>query len=231
MLIDFHSHFLPNVDDGSRSVEESLKMLEMLRQQKVNCVVATPHFYPEESGLTEFLEKRAAAYRSLQDTDQLSGLQILLGAEVAFFRGISQSTSIQQLCIENTNLLLLEMPFSQWKSSDRLEIERLIGRGITPIIAHVERFQSYQRDYEAFNSVINLPVWLQVNADALIARKTRKRIFEIMDNGFPVLLGTDCHNTSTRKPNMEKGRDILLTRYGSACLDAIDKTGESLLNG
>ena len=231
MLIDFHSHLLPNIDDGSRSIEESLKILEMLRQQKVGCVVATPHFYPKETGLTAFLDRRTAAYRSLQETGQLSGLQILLGAEVAFFRGISQSTAIEQLCIGNTKLLLLEMPFSQWKSSDCLEIERLISRGITPIIAHVERFHSYQRDYEVFNSVINLPVYLQVNADALLARKTRKRIFEIMDNGFPVLLGTDCHNTSTRKPNMEKGRQILLRRYGSACLDTIDETGESLLNG
>lgn len=228
MLVDFHTHLLPNVDDGSQSVEESLEMLGMLRSQEVECIVATPHFYPEKMGLTEFLDKRAVAYQSIL-ANQLSDLQILLGAEVAFFRGISQSTAIENLCIENTNLLLVEMPFREWKNSEHLEIQRLIGRGIAPILAHVERYHPYQRDYKIFNSIINLPVYLQINAGALIPGKTRRRIFEMMDNGFPVLLGTDCHNTTDRKPNMEKGRNIIMRRYGKEYLDLIDDTSKSLL--
>lgn len=64
-MIDFHSHILPGIDDGSASVEESLKLLEMLAEQGVKTVVATPHFYPDRTSVSDFLRRRDAAYQRL----------------------------------------------------------------------------------------------------------------------------------------------------------------------
>jgi len=66
MLVDFHSHILPGVDDGSASIEESLKMLQAEAGQGITHVVATPHFYPRYDDPERFLERRNAASEALQ---------------------------------------------------------------------------------------------------------------------------------------------------------------------
>ena len=61
-MIDFHTHILPNVDDGSKGVEESTLMLTRLFEQGVNKVIATPHFYANDESVDEFLLRRNAAF-------------------------------------------------------------------------------------------------------------------------------------------------------------------------
>lgn len=113
-MIDFHSHILPAMDDGSRNIEESLQMLRMLQEQGVERVIATPHFYADENPPDVFLRRRADAWEHLR-AHLTQGLpHVLLGAEVHYFQGISRTAQVRQLCIQDTGVLLLEMPFSGW---------------------------------------------------------------------------------------------------------------------
>ena len=66
-MIDFHSHVLPGIDDGSDSVETSLRMLDMWRAQKIDCICATPHFYADEDDPESFLSRRSQAYSRLRE--------------------------------------------------------------------------------------------------------------------------------------------------------------------
>ena len=91
MLIDFHTHLLPAIDDGSQSVAESLDMLETLRTQNVGCAVATPHFYSNRTGLTDFLHQRDKSYEMLHSECKNLGIKVIPGAEVSFFRGIGKA--------------------------------------------------------------------------------------------------------------------------------------------
>jgi len=229
MLIDFHTHLLPNLDDGSQSVAESLDMLEALQLQNVDIAVVTPHFYSDKASLEDYLDRRNRAYDLLRSVRPELIPKLLLGAEVSFFRGIGHADRITQLCITGTKALLLEMPFSQWGRGEISELHQVLGRGITPIIAHVERYLSFQKDLTAFNEIINLPILLQINAEALLQRKTRKVVFKLISSGFQILLGTDCHNMKTRSPNMDAGRRILAHKYGTAYLEQLDALGADLL--
>ena len=65
-MIDFHTHILPRMDDGSRSVEESLEMLDSMRQQGVKTVFATPHFYANDESVDSFLERREASLKAMR---------------------------------------------------------------------------------------------------------------------------------------------------------------------
>lgn len=225
MQIDFHTHLLPAVDDGSQSVAESKALLEALRLQGVDLAVATPHFYSNKASLDDFLRQRSRAYEQLSaETPKL-----LLGAEVSFFRGIGKADRLVELCIAGTDALLLEMPFSQWSRNEVAQLHQILSRGITPILAHIERYLSFQKDLSALNEIINLPVFLQVDTEALLQRKTRKFVFKLIDQGFPVLLGTDCHNMKKRSPDMEAGREVLLRKFGPDCLEKIDTLGAQLL--
>lgn len=230
MRIDFHTHLLPGVDDGSQSVAESQQLLNALRSQEVELAIATPHFYSAKASLDEFLQRRDAAYAQLQAEVKPLTPKLLLGAEVSFFRGMHNADRLQELCIADTSALLLEMPFSQWGQGELTELQQLLNRGVTPIIAHVERYFSYQKDMSAFLEIINLPVILQVDTEALMQRKTRKLVFRLIEQDFPVLLGTDCHDIKKRKPDMDAACKILRTKFGDACMEQIDSLGAQLLH-
>ena len=92
-VTDFHSHILPGIDDGSASLQESIAMLKMEAEQGIRHVVATPHFYPRHDSPERFLSRRDDAEARLREEMEkypwLPSLEI--GAEVYFFRGISES--------------------------------------------------------------------------------------------------------------------------------------------
>ena len=140
MKIDFHTHILPAVDDGSSCVDESVELLEMQKQRGISVVVATPHFYPHKDKPERFLERRNKAFQKLQAEIADQQLpKVILGAEVYYFNGISQWEGLKDLTIGGTNYLLLEMPGTQWTDKMLEEIDGIyIKHGIIPITG--ERF-------------------------------------------------------------------------------------------
>ena len=109
-MIDFHSHILPGMDDGSKNIEESLALLRMLAEQGVKKVVATPHFYANDESVEKFLARRQQSYESLRAALPAGMPEILLGAEVRYYQGISRLKELKELCVQGSNLLLLERP-------------------------------------------------------------------------------------------------------------------------
>ena len=105
-MIDLHSHILPNMDDGSKSPEETAALLRLLAQQGVSTVVATPHFYAQETP-EAFLERRNASREKMLPSEEHQP-EILLGAEVAYFSGMGSCEALIPLQIGDTKLLLVE---------------------------------------------------------------------------------------------------------------------------
>ena len=123
MWIDFHNHCLPQIDDGSGSIQTSVKILEQAKSQLVSTVIATPHFYAHRETIECFLERREQSYNRLQESiAQDSCANIILGSEVRIEKEI-QILDVKKLCIQNTNILLLEPPFlkhrRRWWSARR----------------------------------------------------------------------------------------------------------------
>ena len=113
-MIDWHTHILPGVDDGSRDVEESIKMLSELKAQGIEYVVATPHFIANAESVDEFLKRRDEAYASLTAVAGEDLPKILCGAEVKYYPGIARMEGLEKLTVGDTRILLLEMPMAKW---------------------------------------------------------------------------------------------------------------------
>lgn len=228
-VVDFHSHVLPGIDDGSKSPEMSEEMLSRSREQGVDVMVATPHFYADCMTMDSFCERRASALRSVR---KLQGdfPRVLCGAEVAFFPGVSRAEELERLQIEGTNLLLLEMPFDSWTQYELQEVRGLLTRGIQPVIAHLERFYSFKNNGRMIQQLLELPVYIQINAEALTTWSGRRKVLPLFRAGLPLLLGSDCHNTSTRPPNLRLGRELLEKKLGAGYLDEMDAFTAGLLN-
>lgn len=200
-MIDLHSHFLPNMDDGSRNIEESYAMLRESAKQGVTLMVATPHFYPTREDPETFLKRRSDSFTSLNLSDEFP--KILLGAEVAYFRGISRCDALDGLNIEGTNLLLLEMPFVPWTAAvidDVCAIKKLTG--LTPVLAHIERYRKFSGFDEHIEKLRSAGVLIQSNADNFISVLRSRKAVKDFAAGKIDFVGSDCHNMHSRTPNM-----------------------------
>lgn len=224
MLTDFHSHILPGVDDGSRSVEESLEMLRMAASKGIRRMVATPHFYPRQDSPETFLRRRAEALERLEKAmAEKAGMpEVLMGAEVYFFSGISDSEALSQLTIGGKRCILLEMPHAPWTESMYREMEGIsVKQGLIPVIAHVDRYIRPFRTFGIPERLMELPVLVQANAEFFLSRQTRGMALRMLKAGQIHVLGSDCHNLRDRKPNLDAAAAVIERRLGLTALERI----------
>ena len=231
-IIDFHSHILPNIDDGSDSVETSLLMIDAMLNQGVDTVVATPHFYAHKDRIETFLQKRQNAFEDLKKSLPNVSLNIVVGAEVAYFSGISKAQEITDLTIDKAEVLLLEMPFQVWNEEIIGEVRRLIySRKLTVMIAHLDRYLEIKGNKPFIKKLLSLPVVIQLNAGEFLNRKGKRKLLKIIKQQDKVVLGSDCHNMNTRPPILAKARAVLGNECDRTVLQKIDETGENILGG
>lgn len=230
--VDFHSHILPGVDDGSRSVEESLEMLRAEARQGIGTVVATPHFYANHDTPERFLRRRAAAWEMLQTAMALeAGLpEIILGAEVYYFSGISDSDQLYRLTTGQKRYIMLEMPTVPWTQNMYQEMENIYTKhGITPIIAHIDRYISPLRHRQILDRLEELPVLVQANSDFFLRPMTVPLALRMLKEKRIHLLGSDCHNCSTRKPELGRAIEKIEKHLGAAAMEHLRFYEETVL--
>lgn len=228
-IIDLHTHILPQMDDGSQNAPMSVQMLKQLQEQGVKWVCATSHYYAHQERIEQFLQRRREAVFALGDALEEAGVEeypsIHLGAEVAYFPGISQCQEIERLCLGGTRTLLLELAYTNWTPQQVEEVASLsLDRGYQVILAHPERFshmRSYWRDMER---MMSLPIGLQINADSLLHWGSRKLALELLRSTKYPLLASDCHNLTSRPPRLEKARLVVSKKLGVDILTRIDET-------
>ncbi len=209
MVIDFHTHILPGVDDGSKSVEQSISMLQEETRQGVDLVVMTPHFYASQNDIPTFLNRRAKAWENLREylNDDLP--QVRLGAEVQYFEGICQTENLSDLQVEGTELLLLEMPFRKWSERMLYDILELNDRENQQVVlAHIERYLKFQ-DKDIWDRLLRDYVLMQVNGSFFIKLETRYKAKSMLRHGQIHLVASDCHNMTSRAPNLGKAYQII----------------------
>lgn len=233
-IIDLHSHILPKMDDGSQDLHTSMRLLECLAEQGVSTVCATSHYYARRESVNDFLQRRKEAFTSLKaawDGENDSSLpRVQLGAEVAYFPGISGSNEMETLCLEGTRTLLLELCYTQWTPQQVDEVASLsLDHGYQVILAHPERFSHMRNYWSDMERMLSLPIALQINADSLLHWRSRKLALELLESTPSPLLASDCHNLTTRPPRLEKARQVVSKKLGVEMLARIDETAQHLV--
>ena len=186
--IDLHCHFLPEMDDGCKSVEESVKLLEEQWRQGCVGIASTSHYYAHES-IAEFLARREASFAKLRAVLEKVHPEyvdkIVFGAEAAYHPALLRDPDLPKLCIGKSRYLLLEMPFEPWSPRILRDVQSLLSTTrIRPVIAHLERYLDLV-DEDAVDALVDMDVLIQM------------RIIDV--------IGTDSHNLTSRAPNMAKG--------------------------
>ncbi len=210
-LYDFHSHILPGVDDGYPDPESAIQALKSSYAQGVRHMVATPHCYFEEP-IDAFLQRRNEGYARLKEAMEKDGgpfPELCLGAEVAYYPNISFLEELDRLCIGNSNYLLLELPFRTWGVEVLRDVKNICNAGtVAPILAHFERYISFQKK-ETIRKMMDQDLLLQMNAEFILERKSRRVARRILRENPAFLLGTDCHNLDDRQPRLGEAVQVL----------------------
>lgn len=235
MRCDFHTHILPKTDDGSTSSAESVNMLEMLSKQGVETVCLTSHYYHHRESVNDFLRRRKRATEGLHREIEKRGNghklpTILLGAEVKVESELINENKIKELCFSGTNSILLEMPFVGLESRTIETMENLAFKyDLKIVIAHLNRYLDIlsKDDLERVISIPNAVV--QINSEAFESRKLRKYILKLIDEEIPVVLGSDAHGMTERKPEIESAYSFLEEKLSQHSLHVLSGTQRYVL--
>lgn len=223
MFFDIHSHILPAVDDGAKTLEESLELLKALKEQGVTAVLATPHFYPQEDNLIEFTQKCDKAFDLLNIEAQNKDLPIILkGSEMLYFKGISESTSLKELCLNNSNYLLLELVDKIITPSLFDEIINLSNNlGIIPIIAHIERYYKAKNYSKFLKFIKEHNILTQVNANAFFIPSYKRIIKKLFKMDIVNFIASDTHSPSFRPPMINDALSFIEEKFGKDIKDKL----------
>lgn len=206
-MIDIHCHILPEIDDGSDSLEESLEMARMALSSGVTEIAATPHFRGTEESLP-LLPEIAEKYRLLRSAIHSAGLSLKLrsGAEILCLPDTPELAARHQLpTYEGTNYILVEFYFDETYAYMDQMLTELSASGYRPVVAHPERYMVIQRDPLLLRRWARQGCALQLNKGSILGSfgpRPEQAANEILGLGLAHLFSSDAHGCTARTTHM-----------------------------
>ena len=231
MIADIHSHVIPGVDDGAKDIKEAAEILKMMRLDGITSVVATPHYYPHICPEpAAHIEEINSAFKNMLSELQLSVPNIVLGHEVHYFRDISRSEQIRDLRMGNSDYILLELPFNGWGYEMEEEIISLaLNTGLTPIIAHIERYEGAKGFPAVLETIKRGYAVAQMSCDALLfSRRSQKNAVKLIKSGVISYIATDAHSVDKRPPRMSSALKTIETKLGTDTVERLIRNANEL---
>lgn len=219
-MIDIHSHILPMVDDGAASVEMALELVAMAYENGTDAIVLTPHF-ADAYGFENPYEKIKYLFEDFQYIvkQEKIPIQLYLGSEYLFssFENFLRHRN-DITTLNHSKYLLTEFFFDV--SSDFVfdAVSLILETGHIPIIAHPERFECLQEDFEMIEKLIQAGALLQVNKGSLLGKYgtyARETALEIMDHHYYHFIGSDAHHPLYRSSRLNEDFDLIQRLYGN----------------
>ena len=192
--IDIHSHILYGIDDGSKTIDESLEIINKLKALGFVKIIITPHYI---SG-TSYNADNNIKNNLLQDIKNQTDIDLYLGNEIFMADNLLELLNNKQISpINNSRYLLIEVPLTGRINGVENYLFTLINHGYKPIIAHPERYQILQEDPSLIDKYIDMGVLFQSNYTSITGRyglKAQKLVKMYLKKGYISFLGTDIHH-------------------------------------
>lgn len=224
-FIDIHTHILPGVDDGSRSMDQTIRMLHLAHAQQIDTIIATSHYAvgaknipPEElMSLKDRVQEEARKINK--------DMRILLGHELYYSDSIRDMLKAKQaLTLAGSRYILVEFSPKESYNTMYKGLAGLIQAGYIPIIAHIERYHCVHKKDHLINDLVRMGCYIQMNCNSLsggIFDRAVRRNRKLLKLGLVHLLGSDCHDDKIRVPNIGTTVNILQGRYEVELLDRV----------
>lgn len=206
--IDIHSHILPGIDDGSESMDETIRMLHIAAKERITTIIATPHYvagrdnYPVEH--LRYITNQVQFEAQKIDKD----FEILLGNELYYSESITTDLrSGKALTLAGSRYVLVEFPYTVDFKALYRGVNDFIYNGYIPILAHIERYYCIYRKPEMVNELVEMGCYTQMNCHSVMgglldleASYNRK----LLNYDLIHFVGSDSHSDRSRAPVMQK---------------------------
>lgn len=208
-MIDFHSHILPNIDDGSTSIGETINLIEEASKVGFTGIISTSHYI---QGYYEFdCHERKQLLDIVQSKMQINNslnLELYLGSEIYFSSEIIDLIKDKKAStINNTRYLLFELPMNTKPLFVKELVYELIQNGYRPIIAHPERYSYVQDEIKYVRELANLGTLFQANYGSVLGmygNDAKKTLKKLLKDDLISFLGSDVHRTGQIYPKIPK---------------------------
>ncbi|MGL5417356.1 MAG: tyrosine-protein phosphatase [Clostridium sp.] len=214
-MVDIHSHILPKIDDGAKFGYETFEMIKLSIKDGVTDIVATPHYcvgYGEES--FKEVKRSVKELRKLLKEENLN-IKVHYGQEVYYSTRILEDLTEENIgTINDGKYMLIEFHMRALENEDEIfnNLYELRLKGITPIIAHPERYKYVQRNRSILNRFIEEGCLFQLNVGSILGRhgeETKKCAEILLKNKIYSFIGSDTHDLNLRKPGLKKGLEVI----------------------
>ena len=236
-MIDLHNHIIPNLDDGSRSLEISLSMLRNAAEQNITDVINTVHYQsPRMDGKRIEYDLVKDKINQLQAELKKHNIPIKLhmGAEVFYLPNLMELKDNPLLTFGHGKYMLVEFPFEQVPGGCREVLFQLKMADVTPIIAHPERIRPIQEDISIVRKFIRGGCIIQVDAGSLtgsLGVSSKKASLEILRQGLCHIIGSDAHDDNHRNFLLAEALEIAEEILGEKAVDLVTINPQNILNG
>lgn len=230
MYYDMHSHILPEMDDGSKSVEMSLEIIDKLRAQNVKNICLTPHYYTNEESMYKFLERREESLAKLKPVLP-NDVNICVGAEVYITEFLFNNDDLSGICYGNSKYILCEFPFSSHFSERTMEyFYKLKGNyGLKPVLTHIERYEHLMADEGLVEELCDEDIIIQTNVGAFKGFSQKRRLLKYIKRGYIDIVGTDCHSLTRGNPDeYTPTMELIKNKCGQEYVDHIINTSAEI---
>ena len=198
-MIDIHNHLLYGIDDGSKTIEESIDVLKDMEKCGYTDIILTPH-YIDGSKYSNTKEDNLKRVEVLQNELKKNNIDInlYLGNEIYIDEDISDLLKKDLISsLNNTKYLLIELPMSGDYVGYQELFKDLINKGYKVILAHPERYLTFQDDYDLIYELKDMGVLFQCNIDSLVGKYgpyAKDMLIDLLIDGQVSFLATDIHH-------------------------------------
>lgn len=233
-MIDTHCHIIPGIDDGAGDIETSLEMLKIAEEDGIKTIIATPHYYRNKYECN--IEDARNHLDKLKELSQSEGIsvEIIQGQEVFLDKytvDLYKNGTIGT--INNSKYILVETSFAGSKPKDVLEnIYEIRLLGLTPILAHPERYGFIIEDNSSINEFIKEGCLFQITSSSItgiFGKDVKKTSENLIKSGICNFIGSDAHTTGRRSPKMKEALEEV-RKLNENAYESIEKNSEAVIS-
>lgn len=221
-FIDIHCHILPELDDGSKNMQQTINMFKIAKEEGIEQMICTPHHHPGRVVASyDECEKRITEVREMLEADSTNGIsdiKIHLGTELCYFEGSVDELSDGRIhTMIGTDYVLVEFDPNVECARIATAIGELRMAGYKPIIAHIERYHNIVMEIDKCEDFIDAGAQIQVNASSVLGElggTVKKFVKKLMKYEMVSYVATDAHSDGHRAPRLKDAYRYVAKKFG-----------------
>lgn len=219
-LVDLHTHILPSVDDGAKSVDEALKMVKLALDNGTHNICITPHYMTPDNRSLDLgkadLLSRFDSFKALV-AERYPQVNLFFGAEMFFSKNTEYLINNNLIItLNNTNYVLVEVDFDEEFTNILKVMRTLVANGYMPILAHPERYSAISIERWCIEPFLELGIGFQINASSLLGnhgKDCQELAFDFIASELASAVSSDCHDMSFRTPDLSEAHMLVSSTF------------------